>query len=293
MRFVSEFLLSALGICPVALAIGDVEGNIVQVTPATIPNLVGRQISSSISVSISGSTSSVDLFSSSTSSPSLTASSPGSSPLTVTSLTSTSTLYSSPTLTSNSTMTGYNMAITTIFTQPPNCATGGITEMALTASELWENAINPVPNSTLTSCFPSQFFSSVLATESGIPLPPFSQLICPLNWETYDVNATGFGLYAPNFTDTQRPGSGAICTSSIWQNVLIDITSYDSTALATIIPTSAPANGTLVLANAFEGVAATATVTTSTTGTSSNTTATFSSSVSVTSIKTVSSSSGA
>lgn len=35
----------------------------------------------------------------------------------------------------------------------------------------------------------------------------------------------------------------------------MDITSYDSTAYATVIATSAPAYGVLVFANAFDGTA--------------------------------------
>ncbi|KAJ5094512.1 hypothetical protein N7456_010373 [Penicillium angulare] len=67
----------------------------------------------------------------------------------------------------------------------------------------------------------------------------------------------GYGLYAPNYHSTSRPGLGAVCTSSIWPDVLMDITSYDSTALATTIYTSAGENGALVFATAFDGTAAT------------------------------------
>lgn len=80
-----------------------------------------------------------------------------------------------------------------------------------------------------------------------------------------DVHSSGFGVIAPNITDTQRPGLGAICTSSIWQGVLMDITSYDSLTLATVIPTTAPGNGTIVLASAFDGNAVIPPRTTSTT----------------------------
>jgi hypothetical protein len=50
--------------------------------------------------------------------------------------------------------------------------------------ELWQNIVNPVPTLTLTSCYPSQFYYSAVATVS---LPPFTQLVCPQNWETYNV----------------------------------------------------------------------------------------------------------
>jgi len=37
---------------------------------------------------------------------------------------------------------------------------------------------------------------------------------------------------------------------------LYDITSYDSTAFLTVVPTSAPADGTMVRVNAFDGIMA-------------------------------------
>ncbi|KAJ5211432.1 uncharacterized protein N7498_003078 [Penicillium cinerascens] len=66
-----------------------------------------------------------------------------------------------------------------------------------------------------------------------------------------------YGLYAPNYQNATRPGLGAVCISSIWPSVLIDITSYDSTAFATVIPATAGVNGTLVFATAFDGTPAT------------------------------------
>ena len=84
----------------------------------------------------------------------------------------------------------YNLALTTTFTPPPACTTAAFTEMGLSGTDLWQNAINPVPSSTVTSCYPSQFYSSALATASGISLPPFSAIVCPYGWETYDYNTT-------------------------------------------------------------------------------------------------------
>jgi hypothetical protein len=82
--------------------------------------------------------------------------------------------------------TGYDLTVTTVFTPPPECS-GGITEVATLTGVLWQDIIDPVPNVTLTSCYPSQFVASALATAS---LPPFSKLVCPETWESYDVNST-------------------------------------------------------------------------------------------------------
>ncbi|KAH8125167.1 hypothetical protein FP744_10009567 [Trichoderma asperellum] len=155
--------------------------------------------------------------------------------------------------------TSYDLAVTTVFTQPPEC-TGGLTQVA-TDTIIWQNIINPAPDLTLTSCYPSQFYQSAMATAS---LPPFSQLVCPNKWEVINLNATyaiccpyRFDLYIPQLTNTQRPGLGAVCTSLIWPDVLMDVTSYDETALATVIPTKAGTDITVVWATAFDGILAT------------------------------------
>lgn len=64
-------------------------------------------------------------------------------------------------------------------------------------------------------------------------------------------------VYAPNYhNNTDRPGLGAVCYSTIWPHELMDITSYDATALATTIYTSAGEDMMMVFATAFDGTLA-------------------------------------
>ncbi|PYI34363.1 hypothetical protein BP00DRAFT_484707 [Aspergillus indologenus CBS 114.80] len=171
-------------------------------------------------------------------------------------------LPSTTTATATRTTTTPNnpLDLTTIFTQPSDCA-GGITAIAAWSTELWQNIINPAPTLTLSSCYPSQFYYSATATTI---LPPYTQLVCPLDWEAYNLTETylvccpsGYGVYLPNYHNPTRPGLGAVCTSSVWPSVLMDITRYDAAGKVTVIPTSAGADGTLVFATAFDGTVAT------------------------------------
>ncbi|KAF3003245.1 hypothetical protein E8E14_000478 [Neopestalotiopsis sp. 37M] len=154
----------------------------------------------------------------------------------------------------------YSMALTTTYTQSPQC-TGSITQMAYHGTNLWENAINPVPTSTITTCYPSQFYSSVMAELNSISLPAFSTLVCPTGWkanlwnETYGACCpSDFGVYAPYITDyPDRPFYYAACTSNMPANRVYELTSYDSTAYLTTISTAAPSTGTMVRVNAFDG----------------------------------------
>ncbi|KAK6223390.1 hypothetical protein LQW54_000508 [Pestalotiopsis sp. IQ-011] len=187
----------------------------------------------------------------------------------------------------------YNMALTTTYTQSPQC-TGSITQMAYHGTNLWENAINPVPTSTITTCYPSQFYSSVIAELNSVTLPAFSTLVCPTGWtanmwnETYGACCpSDFGVYAPYITDyPDRPFYYAACTSNMPANRVYELTSYDSTAYLTTISTAAPSTGTMVRVNAFDGLITG--IPTSTTVTSTGAAATSSASSCATPAATVS-----
>lgn len=156
MDFVSRLALLALGFFP--LASGQLSSIGVLTSGATHP-------SSSLST-----TSASTIISTSTASSS-------------TSATSSSTPATTAAPTPSTTETDDELILTTVFTQPSGCDTG-ITEVPSWTSELWQNIVNPVPTLTLTSCYPSQFYYSAVAT---VPLPPFSQLVCPKHWEAYNV----------------------------------------------------------------------------------------------------------
>jgi hypothetical protein len=82
----------------------------------------------------------------------------------------------------------YIMALTTVFTPPPEC-TGSFTQIG---TNYWQNAIIPAPQTTLTSCYPSEFFSSVVGAANSVSLPPFNPLVCPAGWSSIAWNSTYF-----------------------------------------------------------------------------------------------------
>ncbi|RQM05207.1 hypothetical protein DH86_00004169 [Scytalidium sp. 3C] len=111
------------------------------------------------------------------------------------------------------------------------------------------------------TCFPPQFYRSVLASISSTSLGPFTALVCPHTWENYDINSTYViccpSLLAPNVDDPIRPGAGAVCTTYLGPSELLDITSFDSTGRQTVVGATAGPDGTVVFANAFDGITAT------------------------------------
>ena len=77
------------------------------------------------------------------------------------------------------------LALTTVFTPPPECTNG----MTLARGYLWRQVITPAESVTLTSCYPSQFYSSAVVRYIS-DLPPFNQLVCPDRWDSHFLNKT-------------------------------------------------------------------------------------------------------
>ncbi|KAI7974199.1 hypothetical protein EIK77_000145 [Talaromyces pinophilus] len=176
MHFESRLALLALGFCP--LASGQLSSIGVLASSETAP-------SSSLSTLSTASVSTVTSTSTASSS---------------TSAASSSTPPTTAAPTPSTTGTGDELALTTVFTQPAGCDTG-ITAVPSWTSELWQNIVNPVPTLTLTSCYPSQFYYSAVATAL---LPPYSQLVCPKNWESYNVTET-YLICCPRYVSFPRP----------------------------------------------------------------------------------------
>jgi hypothetical protein len=86
----------------------------------------------------------------------------------------------------------YDMALTTVFTPPPECS-GSFTQVG---SNYWQNVIVPAPHTTLTSCYPSQFYSSAIGAANSVSLPPFNPLVCPSSWSALPYNST-YGVCCP------------------------------------------------------------------------------------------------
>lgn len=86
--------------------------------------------------------------------------------------------------------------LTTTFTPPPSCTQGHITMLMSAAYQIWLNEPRPVPNTTVSDCYPPQFMTSFLASVSKTILPAFSPLVCPDNYFTiYNQTFTSRPLY--------------------------------------------------------------------------------------------------
>lgn len=81
-------------------------------------------------------------------------------------------------------------SLTTTFVPPPECTANHLTMMEDMQFSIFLNEPLPVPNTTITSCYPSQFGNSWLLSAAGTTLPAFSPLVCPQDYTTA-LNGTG------------------------------------------------------------------------------------------------------
>ncbi|MCJ1330887.1 hypothetical protein MMC10_007574 [Thelotrema lepadinum] len=130
-------------------------------------------------------------------------------------------------------------SLTEAFTPPAECTEGHITMLERQSYFIWENEPLPVPNSTFSECYPSQFMTSYLQSYSSTILPAFSPLVCPDNYQTIFSQAmtdrpmyiaccpSNYGLHPPDTSTPGRPAYGGTCYSNL---LSVSVTQYDNSS---------------------------------------------------------------
>ena len=95
-------------------------------------------------------------------------------------------IFSTSTIETSSTKPGDPLVLTTIFTAPSGCD-NGYSGLVAATDYMFKNVMNPASGVLISSCYPSQFFTSAMATSS---LGPYKQLVCPSGWTTGQYNST-------------------------------------------------------------------------------------------------------
>lgn len=84
------------------------------------------------------------------------------------------------------------MLTTTFVPKATACTENRLTMLANRKYEIWNNEPVPVPNITITDCYPTQFLESYTLLGAKVTQPAFNPLICPDNYET-------IGPYTSNY----------------------------------------------------------------------------------------------
>lgn len=105
-----------------------------------------------------------------------------------------------------STMSSSDMsAISTTFTPPATCTQDQLTLMEYYQYQIWLNYPVPVPGTTSTGCYPSQFISSYFSAQYiTTPLPAPTPLVCPVGYGTIlstTVSSSDYIACCPSYVD--------------------------------------------------------------------------------------------
>jgi len=173
--------------------------------------------------------------------------------------------------------------LTTTFTAPAQCTENHLTMLVGALEKIWINEPVPLPNQTISSCYPTEWlggYESVISSSSSVA-PYMSPLVCPDGWNTETSTwtngyiaccASGFTFAAPSSAiDTDRPAYGGTCYSNFELGKTATVTVYNNRELSTTIAWAASTTPAQAYAHPIDGIAAdyTPTATGSRTGTKS------------------------
>ena len=97
-------------------------------------------------------------------------------------------------------------ALTTVFAPTAtSCLENRLTMMENQAYRIWMNEILPVPGSTFTDCYPSQFMTSYLLHAGGITQPAFTYLECPKSWSAVGPYTSNYIACCPKYVGKISP----------------------------------------------------------------------------------------
>jgi len=87
------------------------------------------------------------------------------------------------TTTGSANLASITPALTTTFTpQATTCTQNQLTMLENRAFEIWNNMPVPVPGTTISDCYPTQFMTSWLFSAGGVIQQAFEPLVCPENY---------------------------------------------------------------------------------------------------------------
>ena len=88
---------------------------------------------------------------------------------------------------------------TTFMPKITACTENRVTMLANRAFQIWMNAPVPVPGTTFTDCYPSQFITSLLLSAGSVTQPAFAPLICPKHYSAVGPYTSNYIACCPRY----------------------------------------------------------------------------------------------
>ncbi|CAG8957023.1 hypothetical protein HYFRA_00012503 [Hymenoscyphus fraxineus] len=155
--------------------------------------------------------------------------------------------------------------LTTTF-MPSNtaCVENHLTMLENRKWEIWMNEVLPVPGTTMTDCYPTQYINSRLELAGGVTQGAFQALICPQSYSSLAAYTSNYIACCPNgyqFTPpkttvfSDRPAFGGTCYTPITMGTPVIVTAYGSSGVTATSIFSAPDIHAAAYASPYEGFA--------------------------------------
>jgi hypothetical protein len=154
--------------------------------------------------------------------------------------------------------------LTTTFAPTATCTENRLTMLANRGYEIWMNMPVPVPNSTFSDCYPSQYMTSYLLSAGGVTQPAFNPLVCPQGYSTigpYTSNyiaccPSGYLFASPTISaPSDRPAFGGTCYTPILEATPVMVTAYGSSGVTATTTFSATVTNAQAYAYPIDGFA--------------------------------------
>ncbi|KAI1424603.1 hypothetical protein F5Y12DRAFT_442229 [Xylaria sp. FL1777] len=188
------------------------------------------------------------------------------------------------------TSTPYAVPLTTTFIPPDSCNQAQLTQLSSPGFFIWLNEPVPVPGTTVSDCYPSEFLQyyktyTLNPTTLGSMVPLMSPLVYPLGWQVVNsignyvaLCPIGYGFTSPKTTlDPNRPAYGGTCYSQWPLSSSAYVKVFGSASSSGFMLITASTLGFANYAHVIDGiVVSTVPPTTSTSSSSSSTSATVS-----------------
>ncbi|KAI0147535.1 hypothetical protein GGR57DRAFT_254937 [Xylariaceae sp. FL1272] len=169
---------------------------------------------------------------------------------------------------SPTTTTPYAVALTTTFIPPDTCNQGQLTMLSSPGFFIWLNEPIPVPEKTISDCYPTEFMQYYTtyrsdATFVGSRVPLMSPLVCPFGWQVASQSADyqaccpdGYELTPPETTlDPNRPAYGGTCFSQWPSSSTAHVIAYGPSKETGTILVQSTLSGFANYAHVIDGIA--------------------------------------
>ncbi|CAO2658542.1 Nn.00g062650.m01.CDS01 [Neocucurbitaria sp. VM-36] len=160
------------------------------------------------------------------------------------------------------------LGLSTTFTPAASCAANKLTILPPPGYLIWANEPVPVPGTTVTNCYPSEFLKSYTSVSSGDVgssiVPVMSPLVCPSNFctrylgdENYIACCPSGYLFAAPSTPLirDRPAYGGTCYSDFTVSQTVTALKYDDAGNTNLEPWAATSSGAQAYAHPIDGFA--------------------------------------